>query len=250
MRKIVSNWLQSNIGDHASLESAASQAQRYDEWYGTALGSLCLEIERNTIFSLAGIICGETAADLGCGTGVFTLEAAHLGARIIGVDSSPEMLAAAASKARDTDLPISFLKGNIEELPFSSESLDLVLAITSLCFAGRPEAVINESYRVLKPGGRMVIGELNRTSYWALLRRTKGIFKNSVYRHARFFSAATLGALLVQAGFRTGRIEFHIFFPPLNSKVLLQQSRLFETLGTRLMPGGGAFLAVRADKPE
>ena len=225
------------------------QAQGYDEWYQTALGSLCLEIERSTIFGLADIRRGEKAADIGCGTGTFTLEAARLGSRIIGVDSSPEMLAIAASKVRGTEAPVSFLRGNAEELPFSSESLDLVMAITSLCFVSRPEQVVSEAYRVLKAGGRMVIGELNRKSYWSWLRQTKGIFKKSVYRHARFFSASSLDALLTQAGFRTGRVETHIFFPPLNSKVLLKTIRWFETEGKRFMPGSGAFLAVRADKP-
>ncbi|MCL5671599.1 MAG: class I SAM-dependent methyltransferase [Acidobacteria bacterium] len=189
-----------------------SQARSYDEWYETALGRLCLRLESRAIFALAGIKPGEAAIDLGCGTGVFSLEAARRGARTVGVDSSAAMLAIAGSKAEHSDLPVSFLRADAESLPFPSESLDLVLAVTALCLAGKPAAVLQEAFRVLKPGGRLVIGELNRRSYWAWLRQLKGRFSESVYRHARFLTFAELDTLLFRVDSSQGKKIRSSFF--------------------------------------
>lgn len=233
---------------HINKASPDNPARRYDDWYETGLGRLCLEMESTAIFGLAGIKPGETALDLGCGTGVFSLEAAHRGARTVGIDSSPAMLAIAASKTRDTNLPVSFLRADAKSLPFPSESLDLVLAVTALCFSSRPDLVLQEAFRVLRPDGRLVLGELNRNSYWAWLRRMKGLFKESSYRHARFFSFPALSSLLVQTGFKPGRYESLLFFPPVNSNLILRHSGWFEAAGTRLSPSSGAFMTIRADK--
>ena len=158
------------------------------------------------------------------------------------------MLAVAASKAGGKNLPVSFLQADAEDLPLPSESYDLVLAITTLCLASQPAAVLREAFRLLRADGRLVIGELNRNSYWAWIRRTKALFTKSTYRRARFFSRPALEGMLDQAGFKPAEIRSLLYFPPVNSTFILNHGVWFEEKGRRLLPGGGAFLALKVDK--
>jgi SAM-dependent methyltransferase len=77
-----------------------------------------------------------------------------------------------------------------------------VIAVTVLCFAEDPQALLAEACRVLQPGGRIVLGELGRYSPWALARRLKGLLKETVYRRAHFFTRPELEELLTSSGFR------------------------------------------------
>lgn len=79
-----------------------------------------------------------------------------------------------------------------EDLPFGAESFDVVVAITVLCFIENPAKALREMTRILKPGGRLIVGELGRYSSWAALRRIKGWFGSPVWRHAHFHSASDL----------------------------------------------------------
>jgi ubiquinone/menaquinone biosynthesis C-methylase UbiE len=64
-----------------------------------------------------------------------------------------------------------------EHLPFASQQFDIVVAITILCFVEDSAPVFREMARVLRPGGRLVIGELGRWSSWAAARRHQGIVR-------------------------------------------------------------------------
>lgn len=225
-------------------------AAAYDAWYQTPLGKLCGELERRAVLELADVKPAEKALDIGCGTGYFTLALARAGAEVTGIDRAEAIVARARDNAHREGLEPEFVTGDAAQLPFPPESFDLVTSITSLCFAEAPERVLREARRVLKPSGRIVIGELNALSPWALARRIKGLVRPSVYRHARFFRPAALEKLLAKSGFLiTGRRTL-LYFPPLNSPLLLSRYQWFERTGERLFPGGGAFIATGGVKPS
>ncbi|RJQ45811.1 MAG: class I SAM-dependent methyltransferase [Gaiellales bacterium] len=221
-------------------------ASAYDAWFETPLGRLCRELEEEAIFRLADVRPREVALDVGCGTGNYSLEMARRGARVVAVDRSAGMLCAARGKALREGLPIAFHRASADSLPLSSGSFDLIVCITVLCFAERPDMILREAHRLLKATGRLVIGELNRSSYWALLRRARAAFHDSSYGSARFLSPGELKKLLGQAGFEVQESETHIFFPPANRPTLLKRYRQFEGAGKHLAPGHGAFMAMKA----
>ncbi len=97
--------------------------------------------------------------DLGCGTGALLPTLAPHVARVIGVDASEEMLAAARDRVRD--LPnVDLREGALEALPLADASLDAVTLMLVLHHLPAPAVALAEAARVLKPGGRILIVDM------------------------------------------------------------------------------------------
>lgn len=96
---------------------------------------------------------GQRLLDVGCGTGVVTLTAARLGANATGLDLTPELLAHARENATLMGLLARLDEGDVEALPFSDESFDVVVSQFGHMFAPRPELALSEMLRVLRRGG-------------------------------------------------------------------------------------------------
>jgi SAM-dependent methyltransferase len=93
---------------------------------------------------------GERILDLGCGDGQLTKRIAATGASVLGVDASPQMVAAARSRGITAD------EASAESLPYSDGSFDAVFSNAALHWVRDQDAMMTEVHRVLKPGGRFV----------------------------------------------------------------------------------------------
>lgn len=222
--------------------------EEYDAWYKTPLGALSDKLEKELVFSFIDVDAGDAVLDVGCGTGNYTIELAKRGADVIGIDSSEEMLAWARIKAQKADIEASFMAADATNLPFPDSSFDIVISNGLLCFLKEPEKALIEMRRVLKPGGRLVVGVLNRWSPWAFFRRIKGLFKDTIYNQAHFISPPELEGLLKRAGFDVKDVKTCLFFFPINDKAYLRIAEQFERLDRAVIPKIGAFLAVSAVK--
>jgi SAM-dependent methyltransferase len=98
---------------------------------------------------------GETVLDVACGTGNAAIPAAQAGARVVGVDLTPELFAAARARAARARVDIDWVEGDAEALPFEDASFDVVVSTFGVMFAPDHHAAASELVRVLKPGGRL-----------------------------------------------------------------------------------------------
>ena len=218
----------------------------YESWRTTSIGAVTEALEQNLILELMGDFKGAQVLDVGCGDGVLACAAASRGAVVIGIDPDPAMLDAARARAERAGVKADFLDGRIERLPFADASFDVVAAITVLCFVADASAAVDEMARVVRPGGRLVIGELGRWSAWAGIRRLRGWLGAATWKAARFRTAGELRVLAERAGLRVTTIRGAVFYPPVGvcARVL---APVDAWLGRRTAMGA-AFIALAADK--
>lgn len=138
-------------------------AEVYDEFFLPALFAAWPP----RLVTAAHLDSGMRVVDIACGTGALTLEAARAvspGGTVVGLDLNSEMLAVARRKAPE----IEWQQAPAEALPFDSSRFDAVVSQFGLMFFQDRRAALEEMWRVLQPGGRLVI------AVWDSLENTPG----------------------------------------------------------------------------
>ena len=100
---------------------------------------------------------GERVLDIATGTGWSARNMARMGARTIGVDIAPDLLAAARELSVHLDPAIDFVEADAEALPFEDGAFDAVISTFGVMFAGDHAAAARELARVCRPGGRIAL---------------------------------------------------------------------------------------------
>ena len=143
-------------------------------------------------------------ADVGCGEGYLTLEAARWARTVVGIDRSDEALDRArglAARRRVTN--VQWKKGDLARLPLRDGSVDVVLLSQALHHAADPEDALAEAMRVLKPGGRVLILDLRQHDQaWVRARFGDQRLGFTDAELERLLAGAGLGQIRVQVGAR------------------------------------------------
>ncbi len=186
-------------------------AQNYDGWYRTSTGYFIDYVETRLAFELFQPLPDNTILDAGCGTGNFSMKLAGLGCQVTGIDISHDMLQIAERK--NLQLPkISYRQMDLYDLDFPDSCFDGVFSMAAFEFVHEPQRAFDELYRVLKPGGKLLIGTINGDSPWGeLYKEMAENDENSVFRKAHFIGPEVLarlnpGQLLANRG--------SLFIPP------------------------------------
>jgi SAM-dependent methyltransferase len=105
----------------------------------------------SALLAAADVLPGQKTLDLACGFGHLSAEATRLGARVVGLDFSAQML----NRAHRENPNIGFVLGYAEQLPFESEVFDCVLMDFGILHFSQPKLCLSESHRVLQKGGKL-----------------------------------------------------------------------------------------------
>lgn len=131
-------------------------------------------------------------ADLGCGTGQMTAALAPHVRRVIGVDQSQAMLAAAARRTAGLS-NVELRKGSLEAIPIDDGACDGAVLLLVLSYVPDPLRVLQEAARILRPGGRLVVTDL--------LRHDREAFRREMGQEHLGWEPSEMQRLLEEAGF-------------------------------------------------
>ncbi len=214
-------------------------AVAYDRWFDAGWGAYAFRSESKALLRSAGRVEGLRALDVGCGTGRMTEVLANEGASVVGIDMDAAMLAVAASR---TSAPL--ILGDAGALPIRDASVDIAVAVTLCEFVEDTAAVFAELARVVRPGGRFIVGSLNRSSPWGWLGRKR--FSEPPWTEAHFLSRRDL----LNMGTRHGVASVSgVLFAPENLPGLRLIGPLLERVGS-VVPGAGAFQVLTVTLPQ
>ncbi len=180
-----------------SIYADPNTAQGFDQSrFGGEIGQLVATAQEHVLADFLGDLHNSNALDVGCGTGRAALALAKLGASVIGVDSSPEMLRVGRSNAAIAGLPIEFCPGDANSLAFTDRSFDTVISLRVLMHTPDWRRCLAEMCRVSRQ--RVVFDYpplVSASLLQMMLRRLASLFGRRVETYHVISTAAVRAAL-------------------------------------------------------
>jgi SAM-dependent methyltransferase len=198
----------------ASRPTAYDVAGRYDDAYFADLAGRYRQRTRfarqrvANVHSLLPALAGKRVLDLGCGMGTFSVEAGRQGAFAVGLDFSAAALPAAAAVAREERSAAAFVQADAALMPFGAATFDVAIAadFTEHLDVDTLGRVLRETFRVLAPGGTLVLYTPAPEHLFERIRSSFGMLDPDP-SHIGLRPARLLAADLAAAGFTIQRVR-------------------------------------------
>ncbi len=138
---------------------------------------------RDAILAAALISPADTVLDVGAGTGFLTEGAAKLARKVIALDLSQSMTREALSKLHEKN--VEYKIGDVEKIPLADSSVDAVIGTMILHHCPKPDVAVKEMARVLLPGGRLVLSDLQEHNYKSLQKDHSDLWPGFKMAHVK-----------------------------------------------------------------
>ena len=196
----------------ALYQAFDAHVDEYDAWYDSQAGSAIFAME---VECLRPFLHRHRRPylEIGVGSGRF---AQALGVEY-GIDPALALLHLAKARV------VQVLRAAGEELPFPDKTFGGILIALTLCFVHEPKKVLQEAFRVLQPGGGLVLGLILKGSPWAEYYHEKGKQGHPIFSKARFFIRQELESLLKSKGFENLEYRSVLFQPPGQDNYYIEQ---------------------------
>lgn len=238
--------------DTEARDPITSDLYAASEVHGIPASAVLASLGCGNPTALAALRPGETVLDLGSGGGIdVLLSAQRVGPTgyAYGLDMTDEMLALARSNANAAGATnVTFLKGQIEQIPLPDASVDVIISNCVINLAVDKREVLREAFRVLKPGGRFAVSDvIVRGDVPPAIRRSLELWVGCI---AGALEEQEFLRLLSEAGFASPSIEPTRVYRVEDARAFLKDAGLDADAVARELDGAFCSAFVRAIKPE
>jgi SAM-dependent methyltransferase len=201
--------------------------------FSTGLGKYENDAYIQSVMSLLGPLKGRLVADVGCGTGRFSVAIADEGAEIVGVDFANRMLREFWRKAKRLDMQeeIHLIESGAQQIAVRDNVFDACICVNTLHLAQDYKRVLKEINRILKPGGKIVANFPNLQGIYfpvgLLVNHRKRALSAEI--ESKWYAIAEIQSAFRESGFEDLNLKGHIIVPVHWPSILLPALRFVDS---------------------
>ena len=200
----------------------------YGQRYQTLAGRYFMSRKIQMINTLGDFKGNEKVLEVGCANGPYTFQFSSSGYTMTGLDLSEKNILEAKKRNKLLGKNCEFICGDAHHLPFEDETFDVVISISAIRYVPNPDKAINEMYRVVKKGGKVIVDFPNKKSPW--FKHLKPLIARTSHIHDNHYSVSEVRDMFSENKFLNIRNEVILFTWKSTPKFLVPLMRILDKI--------------------